>query len=79
MGFDWSSFFASGVKEAGAVAKAKDVSVAAEAKAQAEEVSTIWSSKFLLFLMAINADFTLAYDGLAVITQHIFRFIIQSL
>lgn len=37
MGFDWSSFFASGVKEAGAVAKAKDVSVAAEAKAQAEE------------------------------------------
>ena len=37
MGFDWSSFFASSVKEAGAVAKAKDVSVAAEAKAQAEE------------------------------------------
>lgn len=37
MGFDWSSFFSSGVKEAGAVAKAKDVSVAAEAKAQAEE------------------------------------------
>jgi len=37
MGFDWGSFFASSVKEAGTVAKAKDVSVAAEAKAQAEE------------------------------------------
>ncbi len=37
MGFDWGSFFASGTKELGAVAKAKDVSVAAEAKAQAEE------------------------------------------
>lgn len=37
MGFNWGSFFASGVGELGAVAKAKDVSVAAEAKAQAEE------------------------------------------
>jgi len=37
MGFNWGSFFASGVEELGEVAKAKDVSVAAEAKAQAEE------------------------------------------
>ena len=37
MGFDWGSFFASGTRELGAVAQAKDVSVAAEAKAQAEE------------------------------------------
>ena len=37
MGFNWGSFFASGTKELGAVAQAKDVSVAAEAKAQAEE------------------------------------------
>ena len=37
MGFDWGSFFASGTRELGAVAQAKDVSVVAEAKAQAEE------------------------------------------
>ena len=37
MGFNWGSFFSSGVEELGEVAKAKDVSVAAEAKAQAEE------------------------------------------
>ena len=37
MAFDLSSFFSAGVEELGEVAKAKDVSVAAEAKAQAEE------------------------------------------
>ena len=37
MAIDWSSFFASGVEELGAVAKAKDTTVRAEAKAQAEE------------------------------------------
>jgi len=37
MAFDWGSFFSSGVEELGAVAKAKDTSVAAEAKANAEE------------------------------------------
>jgi len=37
MAFDWSSFFSSGVEELGAVAKAKDTTVAAEAKANAEE------------------------------------------
>jgi len=37
MAFDWSSFFSSGVEELGAVAKAKDTTVAAEAKAHAEE------------------------------------------
>lgn len=37
MAFDWGSFFSSGVEELGAVAKAKDTTVAAEAKANAEE------------------------------------------
>lgn len=37
MGFNWGSFFSAGVEELGAVAQAKDASVAAEAKAQAEE------------------------------------------
>lgn len=37
MGFNWGSFFSAGVEELGEVAQAKDASVAAEAKAQAEE------------------------------------------
>ena len=37
MAYDWGSFFSSGVEELGAVAKAKDTTVAAEAKANAEE------------------------------------------
>ena len=37
MNLDWSSFFSSGVEEFGEIAKAKDVSIKAEAKASAEE------------------------------------------
>jgi hypothetical protein len=37
MNLDWGSFFSSGVEEIGEIAKAKDVSIKAEAKASAEE------------------------------------------